>query len=249
MGKFFNGVKLRSWGGTIVETAIDIPKEQVIAVVKYSNHGDEFLLVKTEDACYEYGWFCDRNEYPEYSDLESYNNIFYKKPELYYDEDTHSSASNAICFALDKILDRCGFGSPIICRSEESANFAYDTYIYRVKDVYDQGKTVWGYHYGHTYHCDYTQEVLKFLKANNILTEENLAKLEILKKYWRIGEVDGKAGVVKWESDYAIDTDRIDFVWHRGNFISRKKYKTKRKTYWDEFGDDRRLILKMKQFT
>ena len=59
MQKILNNVKvLEGWDGCNVEPRIEENPEEIWMLIKYSNHGDEYLVVGTRDGMmYEYGCY------------------------------------------------------------------------------------------------------------------------------------------------------------------------------------------------
>jgi len=247
-------ILLKNYGGMIVEVVDNLKK--AVTIIKYGDHGDEFLVVKTEDGIYEYGWYLNRIGYPEYENLtrysESYvgeNKIFISAPELYYKLDYYSQAANKI-FHYTEDLYTWGkkrydwiptYHNYDYLRDPQSV---FDSYIDDVKEVYD-GKSVFGdTYYGHTYHIqEYNiSKIESFLKDNGIFNSDNIAKLNSLKKYWRIGEIDGKAGMRK--TCNTICGDNIIYVIHNRKKVDIENLKVKR--YSEEeygLGDFERFCL------
>ena len=230
---------LYSWHDVVVEAKIDIPTESIIAIVKYNCHGDEFLAVKTTNGIFKYGWFLNRRGYPDYKEMVKFPEFsmkygnFIKLPELYYPEDNSCKASNEICSRSESLekwgSDRDSYSwghNHYYYTCTDSAQKAFDWYYDDIKEVYDGKKDIWGSPYGHTYHCDYTNMVTHFLTEHDILTDENLKKLEDLKKFWRIGEIDGSAGIATCGN--IIVGDSINWVWLRGKLVKIKKLKIKK---------------------
>ena len=84
---------LYGWDGANVLPEIEENPEDISVVVKYCDHGDEFLVIKTrEGKTYEYGCYENR----PYGSLET----FVRKPHLYKQFDECSAISNKIYFYL-----------------------------------------------------------------------------------------------------------------------------------------------------
>ena len=225
-----NNILLRNHGGIIVEVNDNF--ENAIAIIKYVDHGDEFLVVKTQDGIYEYGWFLNRKWYPDYksiiNDPNRYvgeNKTFISAPKLYYKEDYHSMAANKIFLYTEDLTTWGTKRYEWISRYHaydfySSPQQAFDSYIDDIKEIYDGKKSMYGdWYYGHTYHFDNytTDKIERFLKRNNIY-ENNISKLNDIKKYLRIDEIDGCAGTINTDSD--IYGDDIIFIIHRGKNIN-----------------------------
>lgn len=80
-----NEIVLENWGGIRLNAKIDEDLKDVKLMIKYSDHGDEFLIVKTENEIYEYGWWLNRKREPEYDTVinSRYDYGFVRKPELF----------------------------------------------------------------------------------------------------------------------------------------------------------------------
>lgn len=252
--------KLHNYGGIIVETDIDL--SNIIALVKYNDHGDDFVIAKTNDGIFKYGWFLNRHFYPDWRELErsperfvGEGKRFIKAPELYFEYDANCEASNKICFDTDDLEE---YGEPRnywsgyrIKKYEHASSpqHAFDWYCDDVKEVYEGKGRIWGGKYGHTYHCDYNwygSRIRRFLEKHGISTEENLRKLKELKKYWRVGEVDGSAGIVK--SDGCVVCDGVNYIWYRGKELTPKDLKKEGLIEETEWGDFDQIEYSMEQF-
>ena len=185
-------VILKNYGGIIVEVTDNL--ENAIAIIKYVDHGDEFLVVKTEDRIYEYGWFLNRGWYPNYeiitNNLEEYvgeNKRFIKAPELYYKMDHNSQASNKIFFYTKDLITWKTKRNEWVRRSHyydfyDDAQKAFESYIKDIKEVYDGKDLLYGNsYYGHTYHLDSQfYKIVNFLKKHEIY-ENNISNLNDIK--------------------------------------------------------------------
>ena len=70
-----------------------------------------------------------------------------------------------------------------------------------------------------------------YLTINGVLTQENLDKLNSVRFSSGENGIDGTAGKTKSYADKRLRGDRIEFVWHNGEFLDLSKVKIKR--YYD----------------
>lgn len=214
---------LGNWGGIRVNASIDERLEDIVRMIKYTDHGDDFLIVKTRDEIYKYGWFLNRRFEPDYDDLDRtmYNNWFIRKPKLFYAFDKNSVLSNEIYWKMTCFYDRM---TNRVTKEYSSgyAQLVFDDFIKYMEDVSKRGIT-YNKRHGEKH------EVERYLEANGISTEENLEKLNAVKWNSRIDGADGIAG--KRRSSSFVDGDSIEFIWHRGEFIDISKAEI-------EYGED-----------
>lgn len=242
---------LHNWGGIIVEA--DIDTSNAIAIVKYSDHGDDLVRVKTFNGIFEYGWFMNRECYPEYRQIEENHDYYvgddksmFVAPKLFKGEDVKCEIKNYIFRETEDLVFENAFAYKT--RIDSNAQWRFNNYLECMKNVYEgKERRLWGGFYEGSYHYDGTYDVKRYLEKNDIFTEENQKKLEELKKYWRIGEIDGTAGIVKsWN---VIVGDRIEWVWYRGKRVKIKSVKKKRiYEHIDALGDFKQFKMSLDQF-
>ena len=81
MSKSLEGIILKNWRSNDVIVELDESIDDIELAMKYEDHGDEFLLVRTNGVYYEYGWFLNRPGYPDYGSYEfKHSKRFVKKP-------------------------------------------------------------------------------------------------------------------------------------------------------------------------
>lgn len=207
---------LRDWGGINVVADIDEKIEDIRVAVKYSDHGDDFLFIKTKDGkAYEYGWYIGRRDVfcPDYDRLiESPNNWgFIRKPKLSCAFDAKCSLSNEIYFYVDRTFDNGHhFDIPRI-DTPVYAQIKFDGYVRFMDEVYRRGIT---------YHKEKDKDFIeRYLKDNNILTEENLNKLHSIRFSSGENGIDGSAGKRERYADKILEGDKIEFVWYNGEIL------------------------------
>lgn len=211
--------------------------EDIDLMIKYTNYGDEYLVVRSNGKYYEYGWWQARIGHPDYEALDKpwTDRYYIRKPKLYFKYDKKCELSNDIYWLFteyihDRILNR-----PLRKYSKERAQSDFDYYLWRMKEYTESGII---------YHNDDDEnEVIRYLEVNDIKTEDNLAKLEEIKFNSRIDGADGIAG--KREIGCTVSGDTIDFIFYKGEPVHWRK--TKRKYHHDRFGFSV-FTLDMKQF-
>ena len=219
MDNILSKIILRNWGGINVTSDIDEKLEDISVAVKYSDHGDDFLFIKTKDGKeYEYGWYIGREDVfcPDYDDLiKSPNDCgFIRKPRLIYAYDNRHVLSNEIFWYVKKnFVEDISFGSyrcPYEYDNTYIAQLKLDNYVEFMKDIY--GRKI-------TYHKnDDRQEIEYYLKKTGILTQENIDKLNNVKFSSSDNGIDGSAGKIKRNVGKVLEGDQIEFVWYNGKF-------------------------------
>ena len=250
----FKEVILNNYGGFKLKANIDENPEDIIAAVLYDDHGDDFLVVKTNDAVYEYGLFVTRNGFDaralndeSHHERKRLESFFDKLPKLTGPLDYRSEKENTIYRLIkNKMCNTGWFQLDTIrkCDTKRDAQMCFIIVYSGIKEIYETN---------FIYHCEshhYLDRIVEFMKENEIETEDNLQKIEDLKMFLRINCIDGDAGKVKRDSDHVIYGDDIKWIWYRNELITKKfnKHKIKVKsTYDNEWGVDG-FRLNMKQF-
>ena len=243
----FKEITLTNWDGIKLKADVDENPDDIIAAVLYSDHGDSFLAIKTKEGIVEYGWWLNRLFYGyDYLDENTWINkdVFIKLPKLYGKLDKGSYVSNEIYSLLRNWLYKDVFGDHL------KDNLSPDTAQMYFNIVYDDLEEFYNKNVVYKAWDNRLQEITRFLIINNILTEENLKKLEDIKTFLRIGAIDGTAG--KQKGNQSIGGDDLDWVWYRGKQVTKKYHKhgikVKGYTEYDEFGDYHRFYIDMDQF-
>lgn len=243
-----NEIILGNYGGIRVNASIDEKLEDVKLMIKYSDHGDDFLIVKTEDGIYEYGWYLNRRPYPDYDELikqQYYKDWFIRMPELYYAFDKNCRLSNEIFWEIHSHKGFWGYNTkrfvgdfyePFKEESETYAQIKFDRFIEFMDEVSERGIT---------YNKSEEKKHLKnYLECNNILTEGNIKKLDAIKWSSRINGADGIAGKRTYDFD-RVDGDSISFIYYKGKFRDLNKVKMK---HFDDSWGFEMFDLSLKQF-
>lgn len=203
---------LRNWDGINVIANIDEKLENIMVAVKYSDHGDDFLFVKTRDGkMYEYGWYIGRRDVfcPDYDELIKSQDDwgFIRKPELFCAYDKRCELSNEIYwYVADRFYNR--YYMKTIRDDPRTAQWKFDDFVRFMEKIYERRIT---------YHKeDYEKRIIDYLTVNEILTKENLEKLHSVKFTSGENGIDGTAGKgVRYVGKY-LKGDRIEFVWYNG---------------------------------
>lgn len=240
MANILSKTILRDWGGINVIANIDEGLEDVKVAVKYSDHGDDFLFVKTKDGkAYEYGWYVGRRDVfcPDYDELITSQNDwgFIRKPELYFAYDKRSRLSNEICFYVMRRFEDVNYRTKI--DKSQYAQVKFNEYVDFMKEVYSRGIT---------YHKEQDKrKIERYLKENGISTQENLEILHSVKFTSGKNGIDGTAGKRKAYRTNKVVGDHIGFIWYDGEILSLKDVKIK--SYYDrEYFE--RFDLSLNQF-
>jgi len=246
-----NELFVKNWDKIALKADIEEKEDQIRAMIKYDDHGDEFIYIRTKNGPdYEYGWYLNRRGYPDYDKLDNYmsrwhSNLFIRKPFLLAGYPKNSDESNEIYFYTKEILfdqDKWHWFSDDRYKKynqSKSAQSNFDFYFDIIEGIYKNHKTVY-----HTNHCD---DVLGYLRVNQIETEENLAKVRELAHFYRIGAIDGTAGKKEISDNDSLYGDSVIWVWRNNKFLNKGEYKIRRTRETDEWGCDQ-FKLNLKQF-
>lgn len=98
---------IHAWGGYIMKAEIEEAPENINLCVGYTDHGDDFIYVKTKDGdAYIYGYWCNRNFQPDYEKLlEHPSKDYVRLPKLFKAPDKNSKLSNSIYHDMDYYMD------------------------------------------------------------------------------------------------------------------------------------------------
>lgn len=244
MSMNFKEITIYNWDGIKLKADVDENPEDIIAAVLYSDHGDDFLVVKTEDKIYEYGWWFDRPFYDyDMLDENTWRNRdeFIKLPKLYGKLDKHSDISNKIYSLMKDCLYETSYFMGWRSNDRLKENLAPDTAQWYFDRLYDGLKAYYDSNVIFREWKDRIDTITNYLMSNDIMTEKNLKKLEDIKAFLRIGAIDGCAGKkdISWRQ--YVDGDCLSWIWYKGKQVTKKynKHGIKVKSYtmYDEFGD------------
>ncbi len=237
---------LNDYSGIRVRADIEEAPEDIIAMVLYDDHGDDFLVVKTTNGTYEYGWFLSRPGYPNYNELdfEWNKSRFLRKPKLDGKYDYKFYVGNDLIWDTERVMYKAGcYSRALEPETKEQAQFEFDRAISIAKATYDYSGVI--YHNNTLY-----QDAAWFIKEYGIDTEENLEKLEQYKTYLRMGAIDGSAGKKDLSNRSCVVGDNIKWIFYRGEVISKSfnKHGIKVKGSMDREWGVRTFILDLDQF-
>lgn len=233
---------LGNWGGIRLNANIDEELEDIILAIQYNDHGDDFLLIRTKDNTYEYGWWLNRPGYPEYDEIYNgkydWQRSFIKRPELFYKFDNRCEFSNENCFKFNKLFeDSYNYIEGYRQHTVENAQRNFDKYIEYLTEYVEPAGII--YH-----HDDYREKLERYLKKHDIFTEENIDKMNEVKWNNRINGADGIAGKTLYEWD-SLHGDGIEFIYYKGKKLDLRKIKMKNS--YDSWGFET-FRLSLKQF-
>lgn len=203
---------ISAYGGLILDPMIEEADEDIDIAVKYYDHGDEFVVVRTLDGkCYEYGYYINRPGYDMYDVLDS-TNWFIRNPERFFTGDS-SSVENDLFWRIRRVFCEGNWYRPKICYNKSSAQNQFNFFCeYDLKEA--QASTA------RFDLNDHKSEIKAFLEANGIATEENLKTLENLKLDSRKNGFDGVCA--KKEHDGYIYGDNLVWIYARGQMLDPK---------------------------
>lgn len=221
---------LKNWDGIVVNAVTDEDICDIIAAVKYNDHGDEFLVVKTNNGIYKYGWFLNRRGYPDYDDLDKIHAEifgFITKPVLRKKLDYRSETSNTIYWYCQNEFkdDHLNIGWTRKEANKEEARRKI-TRFKQLMEGWMNGDTI-------LHEEDYRGHLLQYMVVNDILEQEDMELLDSI-QLASFDDYDGTAGKVKC-GDIIIGDD-IEYVLVRGHKLER--YTCGRTRQRDVFGFD-----------
>lgn len=227
---------LKSWGGLTLSAITDEDMKDICLAIKYHDHGDEFLFVRTYSGeRYTYGYWLDRvtcvSDFSEETNDGRSDRWFLKRPILFRKPDHRCNITNKACFAIGD--ERMGihneYSSMRKCENEKDAlrrfNYALNA-LKGVMTIADIGNIY--YRFEH-----YVDDIVTFAAINNI--DKDYVN-EATKGKWNssVNGFDGLAG--KKEAGKIIYADGISCVLYRGREFNVRKLR-KRTCHYDEWGE------------
>lgn len=250
MSMDFKEITIHNWDGIKLKADIDENPDDIIAAVLYSDHGDSFLVVKTKEKVYEYGWWLDRPGYGyDLLDENTWRNRdeFIKLPKLYGKLDEQSNISNKIGSLIKDCLYETTYFMGWRSNDRLKENLAPSTAQWNYNRLYDGLKEYYDTNVIFREWNDRIGTITDYLMRNNIMTEENLKKLEDIKTFLRIGAIDGCAGKIDISGRQYVGGDCLSWIWYKGKQVTKKYHKhgikVKGYTSYDEFGDYDRFYV------
>lgn len=224
---------LKGWDGYDVKLDLEENPDDIWMAIKYSDHGDEYLIVGTKDRkVYKYGCFVN---------LKWYNYMsFIRKPVLYKELDEMGIVSNKIFFELERILQKShmSFGYDKKYNTIEGAQWAFDHIIQYMTTMANESKAFFDYD-------NKKGRILVWMALNNIDNKDNIRMLNETAFHNKIGKnkvigVSGKEDISNYEN---LIVDEAEFIYVNGKEIDPNKILTYYSS--DEWGfDSMKLCLK-----
>lgn len=153
---------LRGWKDLNVLPEVEEKLEDIWLLIKYDDHGDDFLVVGTRDGkLYQYALY-ENMKYSKY-----YHYV--RAPKLYKELDDHANVSNAIFFELERLFKKShmSFGYDLKLRDKTEAQRRFKQAIDYIVNMSETANAFF----------DYEREkvdIKNWLKLNEIDTEDNL---------------------------------------------------------------------------
>lgn len=237
---------LHNWGGITCEVITDEDVKDIQLMIKYHDHGDEFLYVRTYSGEeYEYGYYFDRinclADFDRNKNNGESDNWFIKRPILFKEPDTRSTLSNEICWAVDDerlgIKNRMGFGVLTDEISDDNAKTRFEFTLMRIKALLER------YSNRRYDKNELKDDLLTFIEVHN-LGDDCVSEVNKIKWDSKVNGFDGIAG--KKESSNYLHGDGVIEVLYKGKEFDIKKLRYKR-GHRDQFGCTT-YIFNTKQF-
>lgn len=233
---------LHNWGNIDVDVTTDEEIGDILVAIKYIDHGDEFLYVKTYSGEeYEYGYYLNRRDCFDDFDITKNSGEsderFIRRPIMFANMDSDECTE-----ASDDVYRRVHGGqfgfmdwSDFMPKERYHAEVIFKMFLNTVKEIIDKGVY---------YNFEkYKELALEFIKVNE-LGQEAIDKLEEIKWNSKINGFDGIAG--KREGHQQLYGDSVISVLYRGKNFDLDKITYKIASY-DEWGSYT-YTLSTKQF-
>lgn len=217
---------LKNWGGVTLNAVTDEDIKDISLVIKYNDHGDEFLYIRTYSGeQYTYGYWLNRKDYLRYDQFNPETNdgrsdeFFIKRPILFRLPDKDCIYKNAAYFAVNNKymgIGTDGLSLRLKCKNKEDAKrrlcYALKALISE-KEVADKDNIYYDF-------SGIADSIIDFAIYNDL--DESEWK-EIRKQKWdsSVNGFDGVAGK-KIASNY-IYADAVEEVLYRGKGFDVEK--------------------------
>ena len=224
---------LHNWGGITCEVVTDEDVKDINLAIKYCDHGDEFLYVRTNSGNeYEYGYYLDRKDC--FADFDSNKNngesdsMFIRRPILFKKPDERSILSNKIFWAIhDNYSGILNLMLDDIYKDISKANAEY-----RLKITLASIEGILNTYPDRMYHQNDAKDyLLRFIETHKL--DEYISKVNEIKWDSKINGFDGIAG--KIEASNCLYGDNVIEILYRGKEFDINKISYKRNNY-DEWG-------------
>lgn len=232
MIKLIENEILNNYGKVVVLANVEENEDDVNLIIKYSDHGDEFIFVRTKNGeMYEYGYYLNRSGFPDIERLENSwaKDYFIRNPIMYFKTDVMSGLSNSIHFRIRDSInkDRDCFKY----RKEYSADYAQLKFN-DILEYIEQQKNK-----GIRFDCEnYKSDLKCYLDVNGIMTAENMDKLSKMSFNTRVNGVDGIAAKRKIENYNGFRLSGDDILRIIINGKEKDPSKISKKVFYDDYG-------------
>ena len=220
-----NITEIKAWGGYRLIPQIDEKAEDIWFLVTYRDHGDDYVVVGTNDRkFYEYGYWLNRDRF----NPDGVNWV--RRPMTYKKEDTYSKLSNDIYHEFHYEFRERGWNSDRskIYSSTYDAQLTFNHFLNYMKAKME-GDTMY-LQYGNIH----KQELRMWLKLNGIDTADNLEALENTPFDTHINGFDGVAGKREIPPDLTLYADSFSKIVVNGKKLDRRK--VSKPSHDDEWG-------------
>lgn len=220
---------LTAWDGYTLKLNLEESEDDIVLKIKYEDHGDEYLLVKTKSGeMFEYGMWVNIDNFNRFDHTD-----WIRKTELYCKEDEHCKMSNDRFFWCEReMFDSSWYKYRIY--DKYRAQYIFEMWVHLHDQMYESNI----YYKAN----DYKYKTLSFLEKNGINTEENLKIVETIHFDSKRDGFDGVCGKRKITSN-DIYCDSIRYVIYNGKRVWAKV----RKGDTDDWGCITK-ILSLNQF-
>lgn len=232
---------LKDYRGVLVDVTTDEEIGDILVAIKYHDHGDEFLYVKTYSGEeYEYGYYLNRCDCCYNFDITKNSGesdgIFIRRPIMFYDMTPRKvvdASNNVFRIVHDDCHGMTNWMTTLTVEKRSNAECILNTFIRTVENVIESKVY---------YNFEHHKELVKEFVILNGLGEEALDRIEKIK--WTI---EGLAGIAGKQKGMAcrLYMDGIISVLYRGKRFDDKIHL--KHEGWDYWGYDR-YSLSLRQF-
>lgn len=209
--------KLKNWSEAVLKVVTDEELKDIDLVIKYHDHGDEFLYVRTYSGEeYKYGYWLDRNNCwadfdPDLNGKEDLKHGFIRRPYLNKKPDHRSELSNKIFFTIHDKYTGIVREDTWFERAREITDPAgtLDYVLSEIKAVLETNTDVM-YDFNNN---SYKRDIMYYIEKHD-LGEEYIKKVEEIPWSSKIDGIDGIAG--KRKADNYLYGDGVREVLYRG---------------------------------
>lgn len=196
-----------AYGDYVMKAEIEEKPEDIHLCVGYTDHGDEFIYVRTKNGnAYIYGYWCNRNYEPDYDRLlEHPSKDYVRLPKLFKNLDKGSQLSNSIYHDMDYYIDYSNYRSKSWdpASSKWSREYKFESVVETFQRAAASGiKYDWE---------DKRNILFEYLRKYDMDSPDNLKIVEELPMSSRIDGFDGVAAKKTCERE-TLYFDDLNFV-------------------------------------